>query len=113
MNSEITDEAGPALLAFLADASAHAQVAPARPPAAEGEVAGISYRVHGSGPPLVLFIDFKSPPEQTYPALRRTLAGYADMLTTWRDDVINPGAVTVILTRVARRELAKVEKDRE
>jgi SAM-dependent methyltransferase len=48
-------EVGPALLDFLAAASGQDDVAAVQLPDAEGEVAGITYRVQGSGPPLLLF----------------------------------------------------------
>jgi SAM-dependent methyltransferase len=48
-------ELGPALLAFLAAAQARDPLAPAALPAGAGEVAGVTYRVAGSGPPLLLF----------------------------------------------------------
>src|SRR3546814_17258965 len=41
----------------------------ARPPAREGAVAGITYRMRGSGPPLILLPFFLAPP-QWAPALR-------------------------------------------
>jgi pimeloyl-ACP methyl ester carboxylesterase len=49
------DEVGPALFGFLADASARGRVAPIRPASGDGELAGVTYRVRGGGPPLVLF----------------------------------------------------------
>ena len=50
-----TDEIGPALLTFLDEAAARDPIEPARLPEGEGEVAGVTYRVAGSGPPLLLF----------------------------------------------------------
>jgi SAM-dependent methyltransferase len=48
-------EIEPAVLAFLADMARQEDIAPAAISEASGEVAGITYRVQGSGPPLVMF----------------------------------------------------------
>jgi SAM-dependent methyltransferase len=47
-------ELEPALLAFLAEMSRSEALDPVQLPQGDGEVAGISYRVRGSGPPIVL-----------------------------------------------------------
>src|SRR5258708_29184793 len=47
-------EIEPALLAFLADLTEREALDPVHLAQAEGEIAGISYRVRGSGPPIVL-----------------------------------------------------------
>jgi SAM-dependent methyltransferase len=46
---------GDALLAFLEGVSTRDGLAPAGLPEGAGEVAGVTYRIRGSGPPLVLF----------------------------------------------------------
>jgi SAM-dependent methyltransferase len=48
-------EVAPTLLPFLTEASEQAGLEPVHLTDSEGEVAGISYRVQGSGPPLLLF----------------------------------------------------------
>ena len=55
MVADRPDEIGAALLALLARVTAAERLAPADLAAGEGEVAGVSYRVRGAGPPLVLF----------------------------------------------------------
>jgi SAM-dependent methyltransferase len=47
-------EIEPALLAFLAEASKGEALESVQLPQGEGEIAGVSYQVRGSGPPLVL-----------------------------------------------------------
>ncbi|MCA1647469.1 MAG: class I SAM-dependent methyltransferase [Chloroflexi bacterium] len=47
-------EIEPALLTFLADPSQREALAPVQLAPGDGEIAGITYRVHGSGPPLIL-----------------------------------------------------------
>jgi SAM-dependent methyltransferase len=47
-------EIEPALLAFLADQSRREALAPPQLTQGEGEIAGITYRVRGSGPPILL-----------------------------------------------------------
>ncbi len=49
------DEVGAAMLDFLAVRDGAREVAPRGLPEGDGEVAGITYRIRGSGPPLVLF----------------------------------------------------------
>jgi hypothetical protein len=49
-----TDEIGSAMLQFLARTNPSECGAMALPAAGDGEVAGISYRIRGTGPPLVL-----------------------------------------------------------
>ncbi|MFQ5946643.1 MAG: alpha/beta fold hydrolase, partial [Anaerolineae bacterium] len=50
-----TEEIGLTMMNFLARVSQEQKVRGASPPEGEGEVAGISYRVTGSGPLLLLF----------------------------------------------------------
>src|SRR5207245_1503641 len=47
---------------------------------------------------LILLIDFKTEPAQTYPELERELEPYHDMLTHWEGNREFPGAITVLLT---------------
>jgi SAM-dependent methyltransferase len=49
-----TEEIGAAMLSFLAQADQEQGLHVVSLPGGEGEVAGISYRIHGTGPPLVL-----------------------------------------------------------
>ena len=60
-----------------------------------GENAGRLYR---NGPPVVLLIDVKTPIDVTYPVLRNILAGYADILTSWKDGHKTQGAILAIVT---------------
>jgi hypothetical protein len=60
-----------------------------------GENGGRLYR---NGPPVVLLIDVKTPFNVTYPVLRNVLAGYADVLTSWKDGQKNQGAILAIVT---------------
>ncbi|MCY4486175.1 MAG: methyltransferase domain-containing protein [Deltaproteobacteria bacterium] len=53
--AERGDAALPALLKFLARMEGASAASPVRLPEGEGEAAGISYTVRGSGPPLLLF----------------------------------------------------------
>lgn len=66
-------------------------------------------RVKPGGPPLFLLVDLKSAAADTYPALDKLLAGYADTLSAVRDGRFEPKAVTVVVSgnRPDRAELAK------
>ena len=55
-------------------------------------------RVFANGPEFTLLIDLKQNWQVIYPQLRSVLTNYADMLTTFRNGVRQPGAVTVIIT---------------
>jgi hypothetical protein len=55
-------------------------------------------RLYRSGPPVVLLIDVKTPFDVTYPVLRNVLAGYADVLTSWKDGQKTQGAILAIVT---------------
>jgi hypothetical protein len=55
-------------------------------------------RVYRDGPAFYLMIDVKTDAATTWKALEKTLADYAPMLTTWRGEKIEPGAVTVIIS---------------
>jgi hypothetical protein len=55
-------------------------------------------RLYRNGPPVVLLIDVKTPFDVTYPVLRNVLAGYADVLTSWKDGHKTQGAILAIVT---------------
>jgi hypothetical protein len=55
-------------------------------------------RLYPGGPACTLLIDVKSDAESTYAALRGVLARYADILTEFRSDAVEPRAVTAILS---------------
>lgn len=55
-------------------------------------------RIYPGGPPVLLFIDFKSEADSTYAVLRETLERYADMLTEFRGDTVEERAVTVVIS---------------
>ena len=65
------DEVAAALLAHLVEAERRTPLPPLRLPEEEGEVAGITYRARGSGPPLLLFPLYLTPSqwEPVVPAL--------------------------------------------
>ena len=71
-------DVAPALRVFLAAAAARAAVAPLDPAHADeaGEVAGVTYRIQGSGPPLVL-LPLALAAAQWDPLLPALAAGYA------------------------------------
>ncbi len=55
-------------------------------------------RVYRGGPPFTLLVDIKAQGADTYDVLAKSLAKYAEMLTTVRDGQVQPGAVTVIIS---------------
>jgi glycerophosphoryl diester phosphodiesterase len=55
-------------------------------------------RVYRDGPALYLLIDVKTEAAQTYAALERVLAHYADILSVTRDGKFEAKAVTVVLS---------------
>lgn len=61
--AERTDELAAAMTRFLAASSV--QLAPCRLPAGEGAHAGLTYRIQGAGPPLVLLPFFLAPSQWT------------------------------------------------
>ncbi len=72
-------EIGDALLDFLETSDSTTPLAPAALGEGEGEVAGITYRVQGSGPPLVLFpLDLA--PSQWEPLLPRLNSRYTTIV---------------------------------
>lgn len=55
-------------------------------------------RVYRDGPPFYLLIDVKTAADETYAALDKVLAGYADILTTTTDGKTEQKGVTAILS---------------
>ncbi len=55
-------------------------------------------RVYADGPPIILLVDVKSEAGPTYAALHALLARYAGMLTVFRTEGRQAGAVTVIVS---------------
>lgn len=55
-------------------------------------------RVYRDGPPFTLMIDVKTDAGRTYAALADVLPGYAEMLTSVRNGVVEERAVTVIIS---------------
>lgn len=62
-----------------------------------------------SGPPLQLLVDVKTDADPTYAVLRSVLADYSDMLTSWSDGVVSPGAVSIVLS--GNRALDRIERE--
>jgi len=54
--------------------------------------------VYPGGPRFTLLIDLKSDGPKTYAVLSKTLAKYADMLSTVRAGKLQPGAVSVVIS---------------
>ena len=61
-------------------------------------VKGNGGRVYRGGPTIVLLVDVKSEADPTYAVLHDELKTYADMLTTFRGDRMEPRAITVIVS---------------
>jgi glycerophosphoryl diester phosphodiesterase len=61
--------------------------------------------LYPNGPECVLLIDFKTDPKSTYPALRKVLEQYADILTVFRNGKKETNAITAILTGGYSRDL--------
>ncbi|WOI57997.1 phosphatidylinositol-specific phospholipase C/glycerophosphodiester phosphodiesterase family protein (plasmid) [Palleronia sp. LCG004] len=55
--------------------------------------------------PAMLLIDIKSDGAETYEVLSSVLEGYSDMLTTYRDGSMEPGAVTAVISGNRPREM--------
>src|SRR5437764_9726105 len=53
-------------------------------------------RVYRDGPTVFLLIDVKTAAEETYAALDKVLAGYAEILSVTRDGKFEPKAVTAV-----------------
>ena len=54
--------------------------------------------VYPNGPEVILLVDFKTEPEQTYAALRELLKSYTDMLTKFTPTSTEKKAITVIVS---------------
>ncbi len=54
--------------------------------------------VYRNSRPFILLVDLKSERQATYEALRNVLKKYKSMLTTWDDNCVQHGAVTIVLT---------------
>jgi hypothetical protein len=61
-------------------------------------------RVFRGGPTIVLLVDVKSDAAPTYAALHEELKKYAEMLTTFRGERMEPKAITVIVSGNRARE---------
>jgi hypothetical protein len=57
------------------------------------------------GQELILLIDIKSPAEATYRALENELNNYSEMLTRYRSDSVEKGAVAVVISGNRPRDL--------
>ncbi len=66
-------------------------------------------RIYPGWPTVYLMIDFKSDADSSYNILRPLLNQYADMLTRWRGDQKDMGAVTIIIS--GNRPLAQAAKE--
>jgi hypothetical protein len=55
-------------------------------------------RVYPDGPTVTLLIDAKSDAASTYTAIKKALEPYHDMLTVFKGDTVEPGAITVIIS---------------
>jgi glycerophosphoryl diester phosphodiesterase len=55
-------------------------------------------RVYRDGPTVTLMIDVKSDAAQSYAALKETLKPYESMLTVFRGDQVEPGAITIVIS---------------
>ncbi|WP_176085720.1 phosphatidylinositol-specific phospholipase C/glycerophosphodiester phosphodiesterase family protein [Martelella sp. HB161492] len=62
--------------------------------------------------PLILLVDLKQDGPDTYRALEKLLPAYAGMLTSYRDGVVTPGAVTLVLTGSSAWQVLRMEKER-
>ncbi|HEU4751645.1 MAG TPA: hypothetical protein VFU47_00975, partial [Armatimonadota bacterium] len=69
-------------------------------------------RVYPGGPEVTLLVDVKADAEPSYRALRELLAGYRDMLTTYRPGRVERRAVAVILSGERARTLMEADPDR-
>ncbi|HVK12492.1 MAG TPA: phosphatidylinositol-specific phospholipase C/glycerophosphodiester phosphodiesterase family protein [Gemmataceae bacterium] len=62
-------------------------------------------RVHANGPPFWLLVDVKTAAEDTYAALDKVLADYADILSGTRDGKFERRAVTIVLSGNRAKEI--------
>ncbi|WP_299818781.1 phosphatidylinositol-specific phospholipase C/glycerophosphodiester phosphodiesterase family protein [uncultured Jannaschia sp.] len=63
----------------------------------------------GTDRPVMLLIDIKSDGAETYEALSAVLEDYDDMLTTYRDGEMEPGAVTAVISGNRPREMMEAQ----
>jgi len=68
--------------------------------------------IHKGGPPFSLLIDVKSDAKTTFAALNKVLENYADLFTIARNDMVEPGAVTVVISGNCDREAITTQKVR-
>ncbi len=68
--------------------------------------------VHPGGEPFTLLVDIKADGAAVYPVLRRALAEHRAMLSVYRDDGVDRGAVSVILSGDRPRDLVEREPER-
>lgn len=69
-------------------------------------------KVYDNLSPFTLLIDIKTDADNTYKALRRVLKNYADLLTTFENDVAKNGAVLVIVSGRRPRVFMQAERKR-
>lgn len=84
MVADRTDEIGAAMLSFLARAQPRAGAQSVPSAAEEGEITGLSYRLHGAGPPLVL-LPLGLSPSQWDPLVPRLSAHYCTITLGGRE----------------------------
>lgn len=89
-----TEEIGNAMLDFLARRNTAASKQSISPTASEGEIAGISYRIRGAGPPLVLLPLFLAP-SQWEPLISRLSKQYCTITLGG----VHLGAVAILESR--------------
>jgi len=68
--------------------------------------------ITADGAPFTLLVDIKADGALVYPRLREVLAQYRELLTVFRDDGWQPGAVTVILSGDRPRQQVAAEPAR-
>jgi glycerophosphoryl diester phosphodiesterase len=69
-------------------------------------------RVFANGPTVYLLIDIKTDAEATYGVLTDVLASYSDILTLYRGEQIETGAVTAVISGNRPREVMESEEVR-
>ena len=95
-----TEEIGAAMLTFLAQADQEQALHTVALPEGEGEVAGISYRMQGTGPPLILLPLglAASQWEPLLPRLKYATVPFASAVPTWaRSPVWKPAAIVLAI----------------
>ena len=68
--------------------------------------------VQSRGERFWLLLDIKADSAAVYDELRRVLANYREMLTSWSDDVERPGAITIVLSGDRPRAQVAAERER-